>query len=296
MMKRRASPSGGFVSTNVRRQSFLQNLQRVDSSRVVVNFRTAAAPVPTNVVRPWGNVDQDGPGPARERRSDGRADRPALSRVGVDEDAGAGDLRPDEIGLRLDGRQVVLGPALEDERPAELRQVRLLDDVEPDVLRQDPGHPRQDLLLLPPELLEVHDVRFQENGASVGEDRKTLGPEGGVGEIGDGVPEPLRRGLEEVAVSGGALRIEPEVLDRAVLEEDHLDVLAAHVHDHVGVGVVVEGRLGVGHRLHDGDVGQERLLEHVLGVSRRPHAADDKGGPLRPDLPVKVAEDLARVV
>ena len=88
--------------------------------------------------------------------------------MGVDEDAGAGDLRPDEIGLRLDGGQVVLGPALEDERPAELRQVRLLDDVEPDVLRQNPGHPRQDLLLLPAELLEVHDVRFRKTAHPYG--------------------------------------------------------------------------------------------------------------------------------
>ncbi len=74
--------------------------------------------------------------------------------------------------------------------------------------------------------------------------------------------------MEEVPVAGGALSVQLEVFDLAVFQDNHLDVLAAHVDDHVRVTVVVEGGFGVGHCLDDCDIRGERVFQHVLGVAR----------------------------
>ena len=77
----------------------------------------------------------------------------------------------------------------------------------------------------------------------------------------------MRRGLQEVAVAGRALRVQLEILHAPVLQNDELDVLAAHVADDVGVGIEVQRRLGVRHGFDHGRVGVQHVLQDVLGVA-----------------------------
>ena len=95
------------------------------------------------------------------------ADRAGFARVRVDEDLGVRDALLDVVDLRLDGREVVLRAALEDELASERREPRDLDDVLPDVLRQDLREAREHLLLREAFLLEVHAVGLEEDGAAV---------------------------------------------------------------------------------------------------------------------------------
>ena len=211
-------------------------------------------------------------------RLDRRADRAALAAVLVHDDVGldalAVEARFDEIDLRLHRRQVVLRAALQHEVRAEGRQVGDLRDVEPDVLRQHRGQAGHDLLRLPALALEIDDVGLHEDGAAVAEARHRLGAEGDVGVLLDLEAEAFGGGLQEVAVAGRALRVELEVLDLAVLQDDELDVLAADVADHVDVVVEVQGRLGVRDRLHQRHVRAQRILQDVLGVAGRADAED----------------------
>ena len=87
--------------------------------------------------------------------------------------------------------------------------------------------------------LEVDDVGLHEDRAAVAERGITLGGERDVGKLLDRIAEALRGGLQEVAVAGAALRVEFKVLDAPVLQDDDLDVLAAHVANHIHVVVEV---------------------------------------------------------
>ena len=78
--------------------------------------------------------------------------------------------------------------------------------------------------------------------------------------------------LQEVAVAGRALGVQLEVLDAPIFQDNQLDVLAANVHDDVRVLVELHGRLGVGHGLHQRDIGLEHVLQHVLGIAGRADA------------------------
>ena len=127
-----------------------------------------------------------------------------------------------------------------------------------------PGH---DLFRLPSLALEIHDVALHEHRAAVAERREALGAEGRVGVLLHRHVEALRGGLQEVAVARRALRVQLEILHAAVLEDDDLDVLAAHVADDVHVVVEVQAGFGVRHGFHQRGIGAHHVLQNVLGVA-----------------------------
>ncbi len=167
---------------------------------------------------------------------------------------------------------------------AERGQVGNLRNVQPDILRQHVGEAGQNLFRLPALALEIDDVRLHEDGAAVAKHRHGLGAERQIGVVGHIVAETRAGGLQEVSVAGRALRVELEILYAAVLQDDELDVLAAHVADDVGMRDRSAARLGVRHGLDDGRVGIEHVLQNVLGVAGGAHAENLERGALLFDL------------
>ena len=147
------------------------------------------------------------------------------------------ETRVDEVHLGFHNSEVILRAALQDEARTEIGQVRDAGDIEENVLREDRGEPGKDLLGAPALALEVDDVGLHEDSAAVAEYRHRLSPEGLVGELLDGNPNIFRCRLEEVAVPGRTLRVQLEVFDAAVLQDDQFDVLAADVHDDMRIVV-----------------------------------------------------------
>ena len=190
---------------------------------------------------------------------DGGSDGSGFAAVLVDDDVGldafVAEARFDEIDLGLDGGEVVLRAALEDESVAERGQVRNLRDVQPDIFRQDVGEAGENFFRLPALALEIDDVGLHEDGAAVAEHGHGLGAEGQVGELGDVEAEAHGRRLQEVAVARRALGVELEVFHAAVLQNDELDVLAAYVADHVGLRIKVQRGFGVRDGFDDGGIG-----------------------------------------
>ena len=82
----------------------------------------------------------------------------------------------------------------------------------------------------------------------------------------------------------------------ASAEEQHLDVLAADVAHHVGVGHVAHRTLHVRDRLHDVDVGPDRLLEHVGGVAGGPEPLAVQCGPERLHVVPNLGQDVLGVL
>src|SRR5262249_45169860 len=233
------------------------------TSRVLVSVRVVADLIDLlqpDEARPQSVI----PEPDRLNR---RAYRARFATVFVHGDARlnvfAFESRFDEIHLRLDGGEVMLRAALQNEVRAERRDVRNLRDVEPDVFRQHGGEARHDLFRLPSLALEIDDVRLHEDRAAVAEGRHRLRAESDVGVIFDLHPEAFGGGLQEVAVARRALRVQLEVLDLAVLQNDQLDVLPADVDDHVYIFVKLQGRFGVRDGFDQRDVGSERVLQNV---------------------------------
>ncbi len=124
------------------------------------------------------------------------------------------------------------------------------------------------------------DVLLQEDGAAVVEGRSPLRAKGRIGILSDVVAEAGGGALKEVAVAGGALGVKLEVLDLAPLHNDDLDVLTAHVGDDVHIGIVAQGRLGMGHCLRYGHIGAQSLLEDVLGIAGGAHPTDTQASAL----------------
>jgi hypothetical protein len=219
-----------------------------------------------------------GPRANHADRLESRADSPCLAGVLVHHDlrlrAGAGEGRADEIDLRFDGRQIPLRAALKDEPRTQTREVRNARDVEEDVLGQHGGETRKDLLARPPLPLECDDVGLQEDGAAVAEARHGARGERRFGVTLHRHAERLRRRLKEVAVARRALRVESEVLDAAVLQEDQFDVLSADVDDDVGIAIFPLRRFGVRHGFGDRDIRPEHVVQDVLRVAGGAGASD----------------------
>ena len=129
-------------------------------------------------------------------------------------------------------------------------QILQLAGVDPDVDRQHRGQRGHDLLGRPALALLVDDVGLEEDAAAHGQGRHGLRLERAVGIVLERDRVALGHALEEGAVAGRALGIQPEVGDRALAQDHDLDVGAAHVADHVGVGEEVQRRRGMRHRLH----------------------------------------------
>ena len=220
------------------------------------------------------------------------ADRPRLAGVRVDEDLGAGDALLDVIDLRFDRGQVVLRAPLKDELRPERRHARDLNDVLPDVLREDLRETREHLFLREALLLEVHPVGIEEDRAAVAELRRELRLERDVGELGHGDAERVARRLKEHAVAGRAAVRETEVRDVAVLHEQDLDVLPADVADDVDVAEEVHRAHHVRDGLDDVHVGANALFEDVGRVAGGAEAHDLELRPLLLDPFAELREEL----
>src|SRR5215813_1141216 len=200
--------------------------------------------------------------------------------------------RFDEIHLRLDGCQVMLRAALQNEVRAERRDVRDLRDVEPDVLGQHRRQPGHNLFRLPALPLKVNDVRLHKDRAAVAEGRHRLRAECDVGVIFDLHPKAFGGGLQEVAVARRALRVKLEVFDLAVFQNDQLDILPADVNDHVHFLVELKSRFSVRDRFDQRDIGREHVFQNVFGVPRCDDAHYFERGPLVGHLFFEFGEDF----
>ncbi len=209
---------------------------------------------------------------------EGRPDRPRLAAMAMHDDLGLHALRLEallnKIDLRLDRGEVVLSAALQDKARTQLGEVRDLRDVEPDVLWQNVGEPRHDLLGRPALTLEVDDIRLHEDRTAVAEGRHRLGREGEAGVLAHVVAKARRRALQEVTVARRALSVELEVLHLAVFQDDDLDVLAADVTDDIDVVIKVQRALAMSDSLDDRRIGPQHIAEDVLRVAGGANAED----------------------
>src|SRR5215472_13118929 len=155
--------------------------------------------------------------------------------------AGGVEVGMNKVDFSLHRRQVLLRVSLKHKAISELGQVGNAGDIQKDILGQYRGQARQDLFGLPALALEVYDVRLHEHGAAVAEHLHGLRGKGDVGVIINGNAQRFRGGLQEIAVAGRALRVELEVFDAAIFQDDQFDVLAADVHDDVGIVIEAHG-------------------------------------------------------
>ena len=277
---------------NVRRQLFLQKWQRVSSLRVVRYSILRTASRPTKVVC-W---------PLRHKRSDSCAApiAPDSPQMLVDDDlrllAGRAEAVADEIDFGLHDRQIVLRSALQHEARAQRREIGNAGNVQENVLRQHRRQAGENLFRPPALTLEVHDVGLHEHRAAVAEHRHGLRRECQIGVLLDAQAESFRGGLQEVSIARRALRVQLEIFHAAVVQDDDLDVLPAHIHDHVRIFVELQRRLGVRDGLHQRHVGLEHIFQNVLGVAGGGHAQHFELGALRFHLSAQVLEHLDRVL
>ena len=137
---------------------------------------------------------------------------------------------------------------------------------------------------------------MHKDGAAVTENRHSLRRKSEVGELIYAKAETFGGGLKEISVSRGALCIEFEIFYAAVVQNDDLDVLAAHVHNHVRVFVKLQRRFGVRNRLDQRDIGLENIFQDVLGIAGCCDAQNLQFGVLRFHLAAQVLEHLNRVL
>ncbi len=177
------------------------------------------------------------------------------------------EARLDEIHFRLHHRQVVLGTALQNKARTQRSQVGDTGDVEKNVLWQHIGESGENLFRPPALALEIHNVRLHEDGAAIAKGGHRFGREGDIRKFFDLLAEAFRGRLQEVSVPRRALRIQLEILDPAVFQDDELDVLATDVDDDVRIVVELERRFGVRDGFHQRHVCVQHILEDVLRIS-----------------------------
>ena len=202
----------------------------------------------------------------------------------------------DEIHLRLDRGKIVLGASLQDEARSQFRQIGDFGDVEPDIFGQYGRQPGQDFVRLPPLPLEAGDVRLQKDGAAVREDGHLARRKCDLRKLLDFESEAFGDCLQEVAVSGGALGIQLEILDPPVFQNDQLDVLPAHIDDGIRALVVVQRGFGMRDGFDQGNVGADDVPQRVLGIPGGCRSQHLDPRALRFDLAAQLFEDLDRVL
>ena len=183
-------------------------------------------------------------------------------------------LAPDEVHLRFHDRHVAMRSALKDELAPGRTKILKLPGVDPDVDRQHRGERGHDLLGRPALALLVHDVGLEEHPAAHGQGRHRLRLEGAVRIALERDVVALGHALQERAVAGGALGVQPEVGDGALPQDHDLHVGAADVADHVGIGHVVQGGRRVRDRFDDGDVGANHITQQVFAIAGQGEPTD----------------------
>ena len=231
---------------------------------------------------------------------DGGADRSRFAAVLVDYnlrlDAEGVKAGAQKIHFRFDGGEIVLCAPLQNEACAQRRQAWHLGDIQKNIPRQHGRQAGQNFFRPPALALEVDDVGLQKHSAAVAEHRHGGGGESHIRIVLDRDAKSFRRGLQEIAVAGGALCVELEVFDAAILEDDELDVLSADIDDDVRIITEAQRRLGVRHGFNQGDVGRQHALQNVLGVAGRAHAEDFQMRALRFNLLAQILEEVDRVL
>ena len=97
--------------------------------------------------------------------------------------------------------------------------------------------------------------------------RHRLGLERAVCHLTHGDIEALGDSLQKRPISRGALRVEPEVGHRPVVQEHDLDVNAADVADAIRVREEVKSGGGVSNGLHHRAVRSQNAFQQILAVS-----------------------------
>ena len=202
----------------------------------------------------------------------------------------------DEVHFRFHHRHVVLRPALQHETRSQRREIGNAGHVQEHILGKHGCKACQDFLRPPALPLEVHDVRLHEDGAAVAENRHGLSRECQIGILFDAQPKTFGGRLQEIAIARGALGIQLEIFDPAVVQDDDLDVLPAHVDDDVRIFVKLERRLGVRHGLYQRDVGVQDVFQNVLRIAGGGHSQDFQLRVLRFHLAAQVLEHFDRVL
>ena len=209
---------------------------------------------------------------------------------------GGAETVADEIDLRLHDGKIVLRSALQNKARSKRREIRNAGDIEEDVLRQHSSEPGKNLLRPPSLPLEVHNVGLHEHRAAIAENRHSLRRECQVRILRHIKPKALDRRLQEISVACRALRVQLEVLHAALVQDDDLDVLPAHVDDDVRIFVELERRFRVRDRFDQRNICVENVFENVLRITGRRNAQHFKLGVLRFHLAAQVLEHLNRVL
>jgi hypothetical protein len=102
--------------------------------------------------------------------------------------------------------------------------------------------------------------------------------------------------LQKIAVTRRALRVQLEIFHSAIVQNDDLDVLAAHIDDHVRILIKLERRLGVSYGLYQCHICVKHVFQNVLGVAGGGDSQDLELGILRFDLSAQILEHLDRVL
>ena len=97
--------------------------------------------------------------------------------------------------------------ALQDETGSQCSEIGNAGNIKEHILWQHCRETGQNFLCLPTLALKVDDVRLHEDGTAVAEDGHGLRGKGKISVLVNVYPEPFRRRLQKISVTGGALGI-----------------------------------------------------------------------------------------
>ncbi len=102
--------------------------------------------------------------------------------------------------------------------------------------------------------------------------------------------------MQEVAIARRALRVQLEIFHPAILQNDELDVLPAHVDDDVRILVELHRRF----RMRDGfdqrHVGFQDIFQNIFRIAGGPDSQNFQFRALRFDLLAQILEHVDRVL
>lgn len=139
--------------------------------------------------------------------------------------------------------------------------------VDPDVEGKNGAQAGENFVRLPAFTLLIYDVALQEDAAAHRQLRHRFREKRAVGHAAHGNVEALRDALQERAVAGGALGVEAEVGDGAVVEDHDLHVDAADIADAIGIREEMQAGGGVGDRFDNGAIGAKNSLQQIFSVT-----------------------------
>ena len=172
-----------------------------------------------------------------------------------------------EIYFRFHHRHVVLRSALQHEARTQSREIGNAGNIEKHILWQHSRQPGENLFRAPSLTLEIHDIRLHEDRAAIAEYRHGLSRESQIGILFHAQTKSLSGRLQKISIAGGTLRIEFEIFDAAVVQNDDLDVLPTHVDDDVRIFVKLERRFGMSDRFDERHVCVQNVFQNVFRVA-----------------------------